>query len=320
MNMKKALLGGIAGSFFFAFTFLLNRSMHLSGGSWIWSASLRYLFTLPILGVIVEKKDGFRRVHGAIAKKPGKWLLWSTVGFGLFYAPLSFAGDYGESWLIAATWQVTIVMGVLLTPLFHQRVPVKNLAASGIILTGVFLLQTRNLEHLKLHTVLLTVAPILVAAVAYPLGNRKMMEVSEGRLSTLERTYGMTLCSLPFWLILALFGTAAVGLPSPGQTVQAFCVALFSGVAATLLFFGATDRVKSNQKQLAVVESTQSGEVIFTLLGGTLFLGDALPDRMGAVGIALIVCGMILNSMLSSTQTPQETSMEGAQSPPDGRI
>jgi len=88
-------------------------------------------------------------------------------------------------------------------------------------------------------------------------------------------------------------------------------VALFSGVAATLLFFRATDLVKSNQKQLAVVESTQAGEVIFTLLGGTLFLGDALPDRMGAAGIALIVCGMILNSMLSTTQTPKEASVEG---------
>ena len=311
MNMRKALSGGIAGSFFFAFTFILNRSMHLSGGSWVWSASLRYLFTLPILAVIIWKKGGFKRIHGAIAQKPGKWLLWSTVGFGLFYAPLSFAGDYGESWLIAATWQVTIVMGVLLTPLFRQRVPVKNLAASGIILVGVFLLQTRNLEHLKLHATLLAVLPILAAAVAYPLGNRKMMEVGEGRLSTLERTYGMTLCSMPLWLILAVFGTAAVGLPSPGQTAQAFCVALFSGVAATLLFFRATDLVKSNQKQLAVVESTQAGEVIFTLLGGTLFLGDALPDRMGAAGIALIVCGMILNSMLSTTQTPKEASVEG---------
>ena len=33
MNMRKALSGGIAGSFFFAFTFILNRSMHHFNGS-----------------------------------------------------------------------------------------------------------------------------------------------------------------------------------------------------------------------------------------------------------------------------------------------
>lgn len=51
-----------------------------------------------------------------------------------------------------------------------------------------------------------------------------------------------------------------------------------------IAIFQATDEVKSNKKWLAVVESTQSGEVIFTLLGGILFLGDALPDLLGALG------------------------------------
>ena len=39
--MKRILGLGILSSFFFAFTFILNRSMNLSGGYWIWSASLR---------------------------------------------------------------------------------------------------------------------------------------------------------------------------------------------------------------------------------------------------------------------------------------
>ena len=51
--MKKGILLGLLASFFFAFTFLLNRSMHLSGGSWVWSASLRYLFTFPIFALLV---------------------------------------------------------------------------------------------------------------------------------------------------------------------------------------------------------------------------------------------------------------------------
>ena len=300
MKMKKAFILGIIGSFFFAFSFLLNRSMHLSGGSWIWSASLRYLFTFPIMALILWRNQGFSHVHQVIASNPLKWLVWSSVGFGLFYAPLSFAADYGESWLIAASWQVTIVMGIFMAPIFHSRIAVKNLCASGIILIGVFLLQIPNMGNLQIHTTLLTLLPILIAAIAYPLGNRKMMEVSRNQLSTLERTYGMTLCSLPFWIILSVFGVTEVGLPSVGQSLQALCVALFSGVVATLLFFKATDLVKSNQKHLAVIESTQAGEVIFTLLGGILFLGDASPDWIGGLGILLIVFGMILNSLLSS--------------------
>lgn len=299
--MKKGLFLGIAGSFFFAFTFILNRSMHLSGGNWIWSASLRYLFTFPILAIMVRKRYGFQHIHQAIRKNLPQWLLWSTVGFGLFYAPLSYAGDYGESWLIAASWQLTIVMGVLMSPLFHKRIPVKNLLASGIILIGVFLLQIHNMIGLDIRPTLMTLFPILIAAISYPLGNRKMMEISRDQVSTIERTYGMTLCSIPFWIFLSIFGLARVGVPSGNQTLQAFFVAVFSGVAATLLFFKATDLVKADYKQLAVVESTQSGEVLFTLLGGVLFLGDALPDWLGTIGILFIVLGMIFNSMLSAS-------------------
>jgi drug/metabolite transporter (DMT)-like permease len=308
--MKKALTFSIAGSFFFAFTFVLNRSMHLSGGSWIWSASLRYLFTVPILALIVGRRHGFHKIHQAIQKCSADWLLWSTVGFGFFYAPLSFAGDYGESWMIAATWQLTIVMGVLLSPVFHKRIPVKNLGAAGIILIGVFLLQIPNLIHLDARAALLTLFPILIAAVSYPLGNRKMMQICGDELSTIERTYGMTLCSLPFWCLLSVFGLVRAGVPSAGQTLQSFGVALFSGVIATLLFFKATDLVKSNHKQIAVVESTQSGEVLFTLLGGVVFLGDTPPDWLGAAGIFLITFGMFLSSMVSADRQKAQTDSQ----------
>ena len=296
--MKKALIFGIAGSFFFAFSFVLNRSMHLSGGSWIWSASLRYLFTFPILALIVGKQHGFQHVHKVIRKNLLNWLIWSTVGFGLFYASISYAADYGESWLIAASWQITIVMGILLSPVFHKRVPIKNLCLSGFILIGVFLLQVHNIADLDIKITLMTLLPIFVGAVSYPLGNRKIMEESGDQLSTIQRTYGMTLCSLPFWFILSVFGLVNVGIPSVNQTLQSLCVAVFSGVIATLLFFKATDLVKTNHKQLAVIESTQSGEVIFTLLGGIWLLGDSPPDGLGIIGISFIVFGMILNSMI----------------------
>ncbi len=297
--MKKGLLLGLLASFFFAFTFLLNRSMHLSGGSWIWSASLRYLFTFPVFTLLVWRGPGFSRVHAAIRRAPLRWLLWSTVGFGLFYAPISYAGDHGESWLIAASWQITIVMGLLLSPLFHKRIALRNLGAAAVILIGVFLLQVQNIVSLNLASLEGTLPPILLAAVAYPLGNRKMMALCPPELTTTERIYGMTLCSLPFWLLLAVYGLLTRGAPSASQAAQSLGVALLSGVVATLLFFRATDLVKHSQRQLALVESTQSFEVLFTLLGGVLLLHDAPPDAFGWAGVALIVAGMALSSLAS---------------------
>ncbi|MCD8116244.1 MAG: multidrug resistance efflux transporter family protein [Oscillospiraceae bacterium] len=298
--MKKAMFFGILASFFFAFTFLLNRSMNLSGGYWLWSAGLRYIFMLPMLGLLLAVSPGRRLgpVMGAIREKPWQWLAWSTVGFGLFYMPLTLASVYGESWLTAASWQLTIVAGVLLAPLFGQRIPGKNLAMSCVILVGVLLLQWRNLSA-GAGAGLIALIPIIIAAFAYPLGNRKMMALCPPEMDAIERVFGMTLCSMPFWVVACIVAYCRAGWPTGGQALQSVGVALFSGVIATVLFFHATDLVKADQRRLAAVEAAQCGEVVFTLLGGVLVLGDALPDAAGFIGLALIVGGMIANSLLA---------------------
>ncbi len=298
--MKRALAWGILGSFFFAFTFVLNRSMNLSGGHWLWSASLRYLFTLPLLFALLLRGRKYRPVLADIRARPGAWLLWSTVGFGLFYAPLSMASVYAESWFTASAWQFTIVAGILLTPLFGRRLPVKNLLLSLIILAGIALMQLPRLRQSSPAALAAPMLLIAVAAFCYPLGNRKMMALCGGRFSPQQRVFGMTLCSLPFWIACAAAALARAGWPSAGQLAQSLCVALFSGVVATVLFFGATDMVKDNPRRLAVIEATQSGEVVFTLLLGVLALGDAMPSPLSLAGIALIVLGMILNSLASA--------------------
>lgn len=302
--MKKALFAGILASFFFAFTFILNRSMHLGGGSWVWSACLRYYFTLPILWVVLlfQGKGGLGRIFREIRRQPLTWLWWSTVGFGLFYAPLSLGSQYGEAWLTAATWQVTIVAGVLLTPLFGHQIPMRQLGWSMVILVGIFVLQASTAAELRFEELAQALLPILLAAVCYPLGNRKLMQYCPPEISTLERVFGMTLCSMPFWLVLGAWGVGAVGLPSAGQVIQSVGVALFSGVAATLLFFWATDQVRRNPRQLALIEATQSGEVVFSLLGGVLLLGDPLPGALGLVGLCLIVGGMVGGSLSAGKQ------------------
>lgn len=299
--LKKAFLYGLLASLFFAATFVLNRSMNLGGGYWMWSASLRYLFMLPMLFLLVWKQHGLREVLVEIRKNAAKWILWSTVGFGLFYLPLTMASLYGESWFVAATWQITIVTGVLLAPLFGKKIPAKNLAWSAVILFGIFLMQAAHFQELQSGGIWRALALILIAAVSYPLGNRKMMEICPDSITTPQRVFGMTLCSMPFWLIVSGIADTAHGLPESGQVLQSFFVALFSGVVATVLFFSATNIVRSDQRQLAFVEATQSGEVLFTLIGGILFLNDAIPTGFGFAGIAVIVFGMIGNSFAAGS-------------------
>lgn len=312
--MKKALVYGIGAAFFFSFTFVLNRSMNISGGSWIWSSSLRYMFMLPILLAILLTKSQVIDVLKNIVKKPIKWIIWSTIGFGFFYAPLSFASEYGASWLVAGAWQITIIAGAIMSPLFFKsietesgivkvrnKIPKKSLALSLIILIGILLMLFEESQHISVKEIFLVIIPVILAAFAYPLGNRKMMEFCEDDLNTIQRVFGMTLCSVPFWIILSIYGVTLVGLPSKAQIFQSFLVAIFSGVIATILFFKATDIVSKDTHKLAIIESTQSGEVVFTMLGGILILNDRVPTSIGIIGMVLVILGMILNSISPKT-------------------
>ena len=67
-----------------------------------------------------------------------------------------------------------------------------------------------------------------------------------------------------------------------------------------MLFFEAINLVKHNHQQLAVVEATQAGEVLFTLFGGCLFLGDQIPTPLGFLGVFIVIVGIVGNSLLTS--------------------
>ena len=270
-------------------------------------ASLRYLFMLPILFFIVTAKKQLFPVIEDIKKNPAAWFIWSTVGFGFFYAPLSFASVYGASWLVAGTWQLTIIAGALMSPFFYtivdgkkirNHIPKKFLFVSLIILIGIFLMLSEEAKKISILDSFLVVIPVLFAAFSYPLGNRKMMELCSSRLNTLQRVFGMTLCSIPFWIIIVILGVVQTGIPSHNQIIQSFIVAVSSGVIATIMFFKATDIVKGDSHKLAVVESTQVGELIFTLLGGVLVFHDTIPTVLGIIGIILVAIGMMINSFI----------------------
>jgi drug/metabolite transporter (DMT)-like permease len=311
MVMRPIVMGGFA-SLFFSLSFILNRSMNLTGGSWIWSSSLRFFFMVPFLFFIVFIRGDLKPLIEHMKLNLSTWLKWSTIGFGIFYAPLCFAAGYGPSWLIASTWQITIIAGSLLVPLFYieikdgdsikkvrNKLPIKELIISLIILIGVFVMQVDQMSKIKSKEILLGWLPVIIAAFAYPLGNRKIMELCKEEIDTYQRVLGMTLASLPFWIILSIYGFIYVGVPSNAQINQSLIVAIGSGVIATILFFKATDFTKGDIHKMAIVEATQSGEVLFSLIGELFILNGLFPSSLSLIGIAFVISGMILHSISS---------------------
>lgn len=301
-----AIILGILAAFFFSVTFVLNQVMASAGGDWLWTAALRFLIMLPffVALVAVNKESQLLRVFKTIRRDWQQWLLWSQVAFGLFYVPLTFASTLAPGWLIASTWQITIIAGSLIGPLLTKdpmlkkssRITKREAAFFGIILAGIALIEGQQFSVTSGFSGVLAFMAVLVAAFAYPLGNRQIMTLNqqEEMLTTSERILAMLICSLPTWLICATIGYVRSGLPSTTQLISSFLVAVFSGVIATYLFFHATQMDHQNFRQLATVEATQSLEIVFSLVLGVILLGDALPDVITVMGLCLVISGMCL--------------------------
>ncbi|MFD3274136.1 multidrug resistance efflux transporter family protein [Paenibacillus dendritiformis] len=320
----RAIIVGILSSLFFSATFIINRAMNLSGTSWAWTASLRFLLALPFLIAIVAFRGNLAGLFREMRKHPLQWLLWGTLGGVGFYSLLSFAAVYAPSWLTSGTWQITILAGALLSPLFfvtvpgpdgprqvRQAIPYKSLRISVIILIGVILMQVTEAGQITMSELLAGFLPVLVAAFLYPLGNRKMMELCHGRLDTFQRTLGMAISSLPIALLLGSYGTATVGWPTSPQLLQALLLAVCSGVIASLLFFLATDMAKHNAMLLAAVESTQSGTMVFTVLGEVLLLNGSFPQGWSMAGMIIVIIGMMATSLAGRRFAPAKPGAPG---------
>ena len=172
-----------------------------------------------------------------------------ALGFVFFYIPITFVSNFSPGWLISATWQLTIICGLLLAPLFYElieynnqiikvreRISWRSLATSSIMIFGVILVQIPQISNIQIQTFILSVVPLVLAAFCYPLGNRKMMELVDNELTTIERIYGMTFVTLPIWIIIFLIGVLTNGLPSSSQVLQTFSVAIFQ-VSLRPLYF-----------------------------------------------------------------------------------
>lgn len=291
----------ILSSFFFAITFVVNQLISNNGGDWLWTSSLRYLIMLPLFLIILFlQKQSLKAIMTKIKSQKKEWILWSQIGFGLFYLPLTLASTFAPGWLIASTWQITIVAGSVMAPYLYKSYNSKfskyDVLSFGMILFGVFFVELGHFTMNNWFDNIVALLLVLVAAFAYPLGNRKIMEINSIGVSlpTTSRILAMLICSLPTWIIAAIIALFRSGFPSNSQIISSAIVALFSGVIATFLFFKATQMAIKNLKLLATIEATQSMEVLFSFFLGMAFLGDRFPSISVLIGLSLILFGMTL--------------------------
>lgn len=302
--MFHLMLLGLAAGMFFSATFILNRVMSLEGGHWYWSAALRYAYMIVFLGAALRACKGgayFRRVLSEFKRNRLFWVMSGSIGFGGFYSLICFAADYSPGWVVATTWQMTIIASLFVLTIFGKSFSRKIWVYSAIVFSGVFLVNISQVERANIMSTVLGASPVLLAAFLYPLGNQLVWEAKQGRKGLPELDTGLldnafakvfllSVGSLPFWLLLYPFTSAT--LPGQGQIVNVAMVALFSGVIATSLFLSARNSADSASK-LAAVDATQSSEVIFALAGETLLLQTSLPNTTAILGMFVACAGLI---------------------------
>jgi len=279
--------------------------MSLAGGHWAWTSSLRFgymLIFLTVLLLITQGRKALSQVKEAFTQHWLFWILAGSIGFGIFYSLITFSSTYAAGWVIATTWQTTILATPIVLIFFGRKVPTKGILLTLLIFAGIVLVNIEHAITTDLRTVLLGAVPVFIAAFAYPTGNQMVWEARLGenkRLphiqnpileNGLARVLLLTMGSIPFWVILLLWTQPPP--PSSGQLLSTALVALLSGVIATTIFLYARHLCKQPY-EIAAVDATQSMEVVFSLIGEIVLLNGALPGALGMAGITLTIIGLI---------------------------
>lgn len=312
--MAQLITLGVLSSLFFSSTFILNRAMSLAGGHWVWTSSLRFGFMfifLIILILLTQGKKALTQVKEVFIQHWVFWILTGSIGFGIFYSLITFSATYATGWVIATTWQTTILATPIVLAFFGRKVPTKGILLILLIFIGILLVNVEHAVTTNLQSVLLSAVPVLIAAFAYPIGNQLVWEARLGENKKLPhiqhpilengfaRVLLLTIGSIPFWIILLLWVQPPP--PTSGQLLNTAFVALLSGVIATTLFLYARHLCKQAY-EIAAVDATQSMEVIFSLIGEVLFLSGAFPGQLGIAGVVLTIIGLIAYTVVQTKE------------------
>ncbi len=301
-NTVFLLFVGILAALFFSFTFALNRANSLDGISWYWAASIRYVFTVLFLSIFIIVFNGFKYYKSVINEFFSNlkfWLIAGTIGFGFFYFLLCYSADYSPGWIIATTWQITIICSLFVLWIFGQKLSKKIWIYSVLIFSGVTLVNFSHFDFDNLDAFILGFFPVLIAAFCYPFGNQLVWEKKKKRIEKgenldilnngLVKAFLLVLGSTPLWIVLFFFAEKAP--VTVYQVSNIAIISLFSGVFATSLFLYARNKANTSTK-IMVVDSAQSLEVIFTLFAEVIFLSGLFPNSIGIIGIAVTFTGL----------------------------
>jgi len=296
------LFVGLLAAAFFSATFLINRAISLDGGHWYWSASLRFLFTIIFLSVgfiVFRGFNYFKMILNEYIQNIRFWSISGTIGFGFFYSFLCYAADFSPAWVVATTWQMTILASLFVLAMFGKKLSKRIWFFTFVIFLGVTLVNFSHIDTNNLEALFLGFFPVLIAAFSYPIGNQMVWEQKIKREEKKEdikifknafiKVYLLTLGSFPFWIIL--YFITDPGVPSSDQYVSVALVSLLSGVIATSLFLYVRNHANSTSK-IILVDATQAGEVFFALFGEVLFLGALLPSLTGWIGLSITLIGL----------------------------
>jgi len=308
--MIKLILLGILSGAFFSTTFVLNELMSVDGGHWLYSATLRYFFMIIFLVFILLFQGGIKRlidIYKLFVQYYKFWIISGTIGFGFFYALICFAADFSPSWVIAASWQFTVVATLFVLLYFGKSFPKKIWVFSLIIFVGVCLVNMSHIDKFDLSSLLYGGIPVLIASFCYPLGNQLIWEsqnkthikedslVPDIKSDLLKNAFNkvmlLTIGSIPFWIILLVIIQPAP--PSDSQVLNSALVAFFSGVLATTIFLYARS-LATQTNELAAIDATQASEVVFTMIGAFILFGTISLNTISILGLVLIILGLFL--------------------------
>lgn len=312
VRVIKAIVLGVLSSMFLSSGIIVNSLNAFHGGSWAWTASLRYLLLLPVLIVLVMVRGKMAKLLSAFKQIPVTFLIWGNIGFGGYYALLSYAIRIAPGWLVTAGFMTTVLAGILIGPFIYddhrKAISKKALLLSGFLVLSLVTMQFDHFSKLEnLSDLGMSIGMALIAAFLWPLGNRKLMlklEREDLKLDPMQRVLGMTIGGLPILIVLSVYGYYTSGAPTSLQLKSSFIAVLLSGVLGSTLFFKALQMVSKNQFALLTVEATQVTSVLFTLFGEMIFKGTPWPGFYGNLGFGIMAASLGCYAWISMKKVP----------------
>ena len=294
---------GLLSSLFFTVTFLINRSISLEGGHWFYSGGLRLIYAIVFFSVGFIIFKGFPYFKLIIKEYLDNFKFWTiagTIGFGFFYSLLCYSAAFSPAWIVATTWQITIISSLFILTFFGKKLSKRIWSYTIFIFLGIILVNASYFDINNIKTLLLGSIPVIIASFCYPLGNQMVWEEKHKRkevkkdLKIIDNSFAkvflLMLGSFPFWIILYFLCDPVS--PKLSQYISVAVITIISGIIATSLFLYARSNANTSSK-LMLVDSTQASQVFFALSGEMIFFNATFPNIIGIIGLLITVIGLI---------------------------